>query len=89
MITPNVLNLTLKQIIAISFLIITYFIIAISLFCNIPKCIIIQRLYFTNVNTILVWCILDTMVFLKPKHRNKSMYYKRKFKMGSDKMGIE
>lgn len=33
--------------------------------------------------------MLDTMVFLKPKHRNKSMYSKRKFKMGSDKMGIE
>lgn len=77
------------QVILLSFLIITYFVIAITLFYNIQKSKIIQRLHFTNVNTVLVWCILDTMVFLKPKHRNKSMYYKRKSKMGSDKMGIE
>lgn len=62
---------------------------AIILFCNTPKSLITQRVHFTNVNTLLGWCILDTMVFLKPKHRNKSMYYKRKSKMGSDKMGIE
>lgn len=87
--TLNVLELTLRQKIALSFLIITYFVTAITLFYNLQKKIILQRLHFTNVNTVLVWCILDTMVFLKPKHRNKSMYYKRKFKMGSDKMGIE